>query len=456
MQTTVLVCRFIPFKSDWNITIPSLHQTRPRKHDMRRDMLLAMSFSRSAFPATLWTVLKSPRHLNATLPPCFNSQLHHQHSDYRQAGTRRFCGPSSLRTMSSLVRSFPRDGFDVLPADKPIQEERLSSYDPNDFYPVRLGEILGGRYQVLAKLGFGSFSTTWLCRDLQNNVYQTVKVCVLGCEESDEVAISDHITSIESGHIGKQRLRLVLDRFQITGSHGPHQCLVFAPLGPTLDDIRESLKPSTLQKEVIQFGMYAVLHGLDFLHQAGVVHTGLTDDELLSEIEEAEQNTPSQRKILPGRTVYPPWRISTGSTWPVITDFGVARLGEPGQKYRGDVMPGDYRAPEVILDMEWDSKIDIWGFGCLLDNERHLAEMVSVMGPPPKTLLERSEKCQKYWDSGGNWIAATPIPDQSLETLETKLEGEDKEQFLALARKILRWLPDERPSADGLYFDDFL
>ncbi|KAK7993138.1 protein kinase [Apiospora marii] len=351
--------------------------------------------------------------------------------------------------MSSLVRSFPRDGFDVLPADKPIQEERLSSYDPNDFYPVRLGEILGGR----------------------NNVYQTVKVCVLGCEESDEVAISDHITSIESGHIGKQRLRLVLDRFQITGSHGPHQCLVFAPLGPTLDDIRESLKPSTLQKEVIQFGMYAVLHGLDFLHQAGVVHTdlslgnillGLTDDELLSEIEEAEQNTPSQRKILPGRTVYPPWRISTGSTWPVITDFGVARLGEPGQKYRGDVMPGDYRAPEVILDMEWDSKIDIWGFGCLiwellegrplfrgetnnkLDNERHLAEMVSVMGPPPKTLLERSEKCQKYWD----W--------ESLETLETKLEGEDKEQFLALARKILRWLPDERPSADGLYFDDFL
>lgn len=35
------------------------------------------------------------------------------------------------------------------------------------------------------------------------------------------------------------------------------------------------------------------------------------------------------------------------------------------------------------------------------DDERHLAEMVSVMGPPPKAFLERSEKCQKYWDTEG-------------------------------------------------------
>ena len=26
-------------------------------------------------------------------------------------------------------------------------------------------------------------------------------------------------------------------------------------------------------------------------------------------------------------------------------------------------MPGIYRAPEVILDMEWDSKVDIWAAG---------------------------------------------------------------------------------------------
>lgn len=56
----------------------------------------------------------------------------------------------------------------------------------------------------------------------------------------------------------------------------------------------------------------------------------------------------------------------------------------------------------------------------------------------------------------GKWIAATLIPDQTLETRETRLKGKDKELLLILARKILRWLPEERPSAEDLYDDEFL
>ena len=56
----------------------------------------------------------------------------------------------------------------------------------------------------------------------------------------------------------------------------------------------------------------------------------------------------------------------------------------------------------------------------------------------------------------GNWIAATPIPDQTLESREIRLEAKDKELLLVLARKILRWLLEERPSAQDLYEDEFL
>lgn len=56
----------------------------------------------------------------------------------------------------------------------------------------------------------------------------------------------------------------------------------------------------------------------------------------------------------------------------------------------------------------------------------------------------------------GNWIASTPIPDQTPESRETRLEGKDKELLLALLRKILRWLPEERLSAQDLYEDEFL
>ena len=46
---------------------------------------------------------------------------------------------------------------------------------------------------------------------------------------------------------------------------------------------------------------------------------------------------------------------------PVLSDLGEARIGS--HKHSGDIMPGIYRAPEVILDMDWDEKVDIWSIG---------------------------------------------------------------------------------------------
>lgn len=51
---------------------------------------------------------------------------------------------------------------------------------------------------------------------------------------------------------------------------------------------------------------------------------------------------------------------------PVITDFGTARLGELDKKYFGDVMPGVYRAPEIIAGIQWDLKIDVWSIGVMV------------------------------------------------------------------------------------------
>jgi len=56
----------------------------------------------------------------------------------------------------------------------------------------------------------------------------------------------------------------------------------------------------------------------------------------------------------------------------------------------------------------------------------------------------------------GNWIAATPIPDQTLETLETRLEGKGKEVFLNFARKFLRWHPEDRAPVEELFMDEWL
>lgn len=77
----------------------------------------------------------------------------------------------SARTVSSISiastrHEFPQSGFKTIPPTKRIEEERLPSYRPEDYYPVYIGEIFRSRYQVVCKLGYGTSSTVWLCRDL--------------------------------------------------------------------------------------------------------------------------------------------------------------------------------------------------------------------------------------------------------------------------------------------------
>ena len=67
-----------------------------------------------------------------------------------------------------------------------------------------------------------------------------------------------------------------------------------------------------------------------------------------------------------------------------------------------------------------------------------------------------SSPSYKLISGKGNWIAATPIPDQTLESRERRLEGKERELFMVFIRKILRWLPEDRPTAEGLFDDEFL
>jgi hypothetical protein len=78
--------------------------------------------------------------------------------------TRR---PSNAADTVEMPRTFPTVGFPNIQSGQLVEEEELPDYKPDRFYPVQLGEIFRGRYQAIAKLGFGTSSTTWLARDLR-------------------------------------------------------------------------------------------------------------------------------------------------------------------------------------------------------------------------------------------------------------------------------------------------
>jgi len=95
---------------------------------------------------------------------------------------------------------------------------------------------------------------------------------------------------------------------------------------------------------------------------------GVKDPTVWSQIEQKEVHYPSPRKTVDGRSIYRSYR-TPDVLWcgpPIITDFGAARFGEPGEMHSGDVMPDIYRAPEVISGMKWDSKIGMWSVGLLV------------------------------------------------------------------------------------------
>lgn len=54
---------------------------------------------------------------------------------------------------------------ETLPLDVPVDEEKVPGYKPEDYYPANPGDVLDGRFELLAKLGWGMSSTVWLARD---------------------------------------------------------------------------------------------------------------------------------------------------------------------------------------------------------------------------------------------------------------------------------------------------
>ncbi|CEL00638.1 hypothetical protein ASPCAL00236 [Aspergillus calidoustus] len=382
----------------------------------------------------------------------------------------RFLKSRTLTTTRILEpRVFPSSGFDVIDISTKIEEETLP-------------EVLNSRYQVLTKLGFGSASTVWLCQDLRDHCYQVLKIHVRSQRPLPEVEILKHLSALPQEHPGKKHVRLPLEVFEVTGPHGVHPCLLYAPSGVDIRDFMSCLEDDALPEELLRPTIRYVLLALDYLHGANIIHTdvqpnnllvGINDESILLEIEEDEMSNPSPRKQLPGRTMYTTHGMPVTTGEPVLSDLGEARIAYSSQT--GLIMPNVYRAPEVMLGMEWNNKVDIWAVGQMawtlfekghlfqtrnldseVDHTKRHAEMVALLGPPPPEFLRRSKDSLKFWDENGNWRGLAEIPAQTLESRESRLEGENKRRFLQFLRKTMQWQPEDRPTAEDLFADEWV
>lgn len=99
----------------------------------------------------------------------------------------------------------------------------------------------------------------------------------------------------------------------------------------------------------------------------------LDDTTVLEAFEEEEWTNPSPRKVDGDRVIYLSRNMDmTDRNYgpPTLCDFGEARFGST--TYTDLIQPDQYRAPEVILGIPWDEKVDIWSVGVMVSEGAHL------------------------------------------------------------------------------------
>ncbi|KAK4545354.1 hypothetical protein LTR36_003534 [Oleoguttula mirabilis] len=393
----------------------------------------------------------------------------------------------------------------LLESDEPIEEQTLPHYQPSDFYPVHVGELFNERYQVLGKLGYGSKSTIWMCYDISDDVYVTLKVCAAhGDDRSDgesstdsELACYRKMGRLTTEHEGVFFLRMLEGTFIVASpSKRQHRCFVYKPAVTDLCGMLRRLKQGGMAtNKLLKKVTRAVLSALDFLQtELQTIHADVKIDNVLFLVTDNAAFTQVavdlKSRLVPAkydrkekRYIYP--SIDVGAhmkniPWgqAILADLGEARsIHESGMQDYCGIYPDQYRPPEIRLCMKWGSSVDVWAAGVMVWSAferdllfgsyqgepekveaRHLAQMVGILGPPPLDFLKRSTESLEYWNRDGSWrgVYGVDIQEASLEGKSTSFEGADLTLFVDFMQSMLRWKPEERLTVKQLLKHPFL
>merc|ERR1711990_1130830 len=70
------------------------------------------------------------------------------------------------------------------------EQEAPGDYQKGGYHPVKIGDLFHNRYHVIRKLGWGHFSTVWLCWDMQCKRFVALKV-VKSASHYTETAVDE-------------------------------------------------------------------------------------------------------------------------------------------------------------------------------------------------------------------------------------------------------------------------
>ena len=392
--------------------------------------------------------------------------------------------------------------------------EDSDDYKPGGYHTVNLGEIYNNRYLVIKKLGYGPYSTVWLCYDMEEYRYLAMKMMKSG--EFYTGAAEDEIKFLQLAQSHREergfpRLITLIGYFYHDGPNGKHICILLEVLKMNLLQFLRIYDYAGLPIEVTQSISCQVLEGLDFLHRiCGVIHTDLKPQHIMVAYTPEEYNTFIREATIEFKDMLSsPTDIqffdSNGAL--ILTKAEEGLVEEPEEdtreyhvreqelflkvlnreppKYTKDVVvkiidltnaclatkhytyniqTRQYRAPEVILGINYNHTADIWSFACILfemltgeymfkpKEDRwpkpidHLRQITEMLGKVPIQWAASGTRFKKYFNSKGK---LKKVKDSRYRGFSRILKEKfrvfiDVEDFVM---PMLRFRPEERASA---------
>ncbi|XP_022897164.1 uncharacterized protein LOC111410821 isoform X2 [Olea europaea var. sylvestris] len=322
---------------------------------------------------------------------------------------------------------------------KIIHRKNRTGFEEDKNFHVPLNSVIAGRYHVTEFLGSAAFSKAIQAHDLHTGMDVCVKIIKNNKDffdqSLDEIKLLKYVNKHDPAD--KYHILRLYDYFY----YREHMLIVCELLKANLYEFhkfnRESGGEVYFTMPRLQSITIQCLEALQFLHSLGLIHCDLKPENIL-----VKSYSRCEVKV-----------IDLGSSC-----FETDHLCSY-------VQSRSYRAPEVILGLPYDKKIDIWSLGCILaelctgsvlfQNDSPatlLARVTGIIGPIDQEMLAKGQDTYKYFTKNHMLYEQNQdsnrleylIPKKS--SLRYRLPMGDQ-GFIDFVDHLLEINPKKRPSA---------
>uniref|UniRef100_A0A6Q2Z219 non-specific serine/threonine protein kinase n=1 Tax=Esox lucius TaxID=8010 RepID=A0A6Q2Z219_ESOLU len=348
------------------------------------------------------------------------------------------------------------------------------------YHPVKIGDLFNGRYHVIRKLGWGHFSTVWLCWDIQVKNFVAMKVVKSAQHYTetalDEIKLLRCVRESDPSDQNKEMVVQLIDDFKISGINGIHVCMVFEVLGHHLLKwiIKSNYQglPLPCVKSIIK----QVLQGLDYLHsKCKIIHTDIKPENILMCVDDAfvrrmavEATEWQKAGARAADLLVNPLDPRNADTLRVkIADLGNACWVH--KHFTEDIQTRQYRSIEVLIGAGYSTPADIWSTACMAfelatgdylfephsgedysRDEDHIALIMELLGKVPRKVVAAGKYSREFFSKKGELRHITKLKPWSLFDVLVEKYGwasEDACHFTHFLLPMLEMVPEKRASA---------